>query len=71
MNKLKIPVNNSGISKTLRLPENIVNDVQILSDIKNNSFNKTIITLVEFALLNLDESANIPSNFIPQKTKRN
>lgn len=56
MDKLKIPVNNSGISKTLRLPENIVNDVQILSDIKNNSFNKTIITLVEFALLNLDES---------------
>lgn len=55
MNKLKIPENHSGISKTLRLPENLVNDIQTLSDIKNNSFNKTIITLVEFALNNLDE----------------
>ncbi len=55
MNKLKIPENHSGVSKTLRLPENIVDDVQILSNIKGNSFNKTIITLVEFALDNLDE----------------
>ena len=28
MNKLKIPENHSGISKTLRLPENIVEDIQ-------------------------------------------
>ena len=33
MKALKIPKNNSGISKTLRLPENIVKDVQILSDV--------------------------------------
>lgn len=32
MRKLKIPKNHSGISKTLRLPENLVNDIQILSD---------------------------------------
>ena len=56
MNKLKIPENHSGISKTLRLPENLVDEVQILSDMKGNSFNKTIITLVEFALGNLDEN---------------
>ncbi len=55
MNKLKIPQNHSGVSKTLRLPENLVDEVQILSDMKGNSFNKTIITLVEFALSNLDE----------------
>ncbi len=55
MNKLKIPENHSGVSRTLRLPENLVEDVQILSDMKNNSFNKTIITLVEFALSNLDD----------------
>ena len=55
MNKLKIPENHSGVSKTLRLPENIVNQVQKLSDIKNLSFNKTIISLVEFGLDNLDE----------------
>ena len=49
MNKLKIPENHSGISKTLRLPENIVEEVQ------NLSFNKTVISLIEFSLANLDE----------------
>ena len=56
MNKLKIPENHSGISKTLRLPENIVDDVQILADLKNLSFNKTIISLLEFSLENLDSN---------------
>ena len=56
MNKLKIPENHSGISKTLRLPENIVEDIQILADLKNLSFNKTIISLLEFSLENLDDN---------------
>ena len=56
MNKLKIPENHSGISKTLRLPENIVDDVQGLADLKNLSFNRTIISLIEFSLENLDEN---------------
>ena len=56
MNKLKIPENHSGISKTLRLPENIVDDVQNLADLKNLSFNKTIISLLEFSLDNLDDA---------------
>ena len=55
MNKLKIPENHSGISKTLRIPENIVDDIQNLADLKNLSFNKTIISLLEFSLNNLDE----------------
>lgn len=55
MNKLRILENHSGISKTLRLPENIVDDVQNLADLKNLSFNRTIITLLEFSLDNLDE----------------
>lgn len=55
MRKLKIPQNHSGISKTLRLPENIVKDIQILSDMKNISFNKTVTELLEFSLKNLDE----------------
>lgn len=54
MRKLKIPQNHSGISKTLRLPENIVNDIQILSDLKNISFNRTVIELLDFSLENLD-----------------
>ena len=53
MNKLKIPENHSGVSKTLRLPENIVEDVQFLADLKNLSFNKTILSLLEFSLENL------------------
>ena len=56
MNKLKIPENHSGISKTLRLPENIVDDVQRLADLKNLSFNRTIISLIEFSLEKLDET---------------
>ncbi len=55
MNKLKIPKNHSGISKTLRLPENIVDDVQKLANLKNLSFNRTVITLLKFSLDNLDD----------------
>ena len=56
MNKLKIPENHSGVSKTLRLPENIVEDIQNLANIKNLSFNKIVISLLEFSLSNLDET---------------
>lgn len=55
MNKLKIPENHSGISKTLRLPENIVDNIQSLANIKNLSFNRVVISLLEFGLDNLDE----------------
>ena len=56
MNKLKIPENHSGISKTLRLPENIVEKVQTLANLKNLSFNRTIMSLLEFSLENLDDT---------------
>ncbi len=56
MNKLKIPENHSGVSKTLRLPENIVDDIQNLANLKNLSFNKVVISLLEFSLNNLDEN---------------
>lgn len=56
MNKLRIPENHSGISKTLRLPENIVEKVQTLANLKNLSFNRTIISLLEFSLENLDDT---------------
>ena len=55
MNKLKIPENHSGVSKTLRLPENIVDNVQNLANLKNLFFNKVVISLLEFGLKNLDE----------------
>jgi len=64
LRKLKIPQNHSGISKTLRLPENLVNDISILSDLKNISFNKTVIELLEFSLENLDSD---DEKFIKQK----
>lgn len=56
MNKLRIPENHSGISKTLRLPENIVDHVQSLANLKNLSFNRVVISLLEFGLDNLDEN---------------
>ena len=43
MNKLKIPENHSGISKTLRFPENIVEKEQTLANLKNLSFNRVLI----------------------------
>lgn len=55
MNKLKIPENHSGVSKTLRLPENIVDDIQNLANLKNLSFNRIAISLLNFSLNNLDE----------------
>ena len=55
MNKLKIPENHSGLSKTLRLPENIVDDIQNLANLENLSFNRVVISLLEFSLDNLDE----------------
>lgn len=55
MNKLKIPKNHSGISKTLRLPENITDNIQNLANLKNLSFNRVVISLLEFSLNNLDE----------------
>jgi len=56
MNKLKIPEGYLAINKTLRLPENMVDTVQALANLKNISFNRAIISLVEFALDNLDET---------------
>ena len=55
MNKLRIPENHSGVSKTLRLPENIVEYIQNLANLKNLSFNKVVISLLEFSLHNLEE----------------
>ena len=56
MNSLKIPENHSGISKTLRLPEDIVEKIQNLANLKNLSFNKTIISLLNYSLDNIDEN---------------
>ena len=56
MNSLKIPENHSGISKTLRLPEDIVEEIQYLANLKNLSFNKTIISLLNYSLDNIDEN---------------
>ena len=59
MNKLKIPENYSGVSKTLRLPENIVENIQDLANIKNLSFNRVVVSLLEFSLDNLDEDDKV------------
>lgn len=55
LQKLKIPKNHSGITKTLRLPENLINDIQILADLKNISFNKAVVELLDFSIKNLDD----------------
>lgn len=56
MNKLIIPQNYNGITKTLRLPEDMVDNIQNLANIKNMSFNKIVVSLLQFGLDNLDEN---------------
>lgn len=56
MKKLIIPENHSGISKTLRLPENIVDAIQEISNEKNLSFNKVVIEFLKFGLDNYDDT---------------
>ena len=68
MNTLKIPKNHSGLSKTLRLPENMVDEIQNLANLKNLSFNKTIISLLEFSLENIDEKDKIELKKIAKKS---
>lgn len=55
MKKLKIPENHSGITKTLRLPEDIVDNIQDIADKKNLSFNKVIIEFLKFGLENFED----------------
>lgn len=55
MSTLNIPKNHNGISKTLRLPENMIDDIQNLATLKNLSFNKTVISLLEFSLENIND----------------
>lgn len=56
MNKLIIPESHIGITKTLRIPEDMVDDIQNLANIKNISFNKVVVSLLQFGLDNLDEN---------------
>ncbi|MBO5179249.1 MAG: hypothetical protein J6B87_02755 [Clostridia bacterium] len=55
MNKLKIPENNSGETKTLRIPSDIVKKIDFLASKKNISFNKAVIEFLKFGLENLDD----------------
>lgn len=58
MKKLKIPENHSGVSKTLRLPEDIVDEIQKIADKKNLSFNKVVIEFLKFGLENFEDDNN-------------
>ena len=58
MKKLRIPENHSGVSKTLRLPEDIVDEIQKISDKKNFSFNKVVIEFLKFGLENFEDDNN-------------
>lgn len=68
MNKLKIPEDHSGVSKTLRLPEDIVEEVQLLANLKNLSFNKIVISLLSFSMNNLDEQDKMQLENLKRKS---
>lgn len=70
MESLKIPQGHIGISKTLRLPSDVVEDIEALSEVKNTSLNQITILLIKFALNNLDESdRKAIDNFKKQNNK--
>ncbi len=54
MESLKIPQSHAGVSKTLRIPEDIIKDIETLSEIKHTSLNQIVILLLKYALNNLD-----------------
>lgn len=51
-------------SKTLKLPMNIIKDIEVLSEYKKISLNQVTILLLEYALQNLDvEDKEIIENY--------
>ena len=54
MESLKIPQSHTGVSKTLRIPSDIIEDIEALSELKNKSLNQVTILLIKYALDNLD-----------------
>ena len=69
MGSLKIPQGHTGISKTLRIPADIIDDIEALSEIKQTSLNQIAILLFKYSLENLDpEEKKLIENY---KNKRN
>lgn len=52
------------VSKTFRLPAELVNQLQILAQNKNVSLNNLIIQCCEYALENIDESDTYDPNLL-------
>ena len=55
MKNFKIPKNLSGVSKTLRLPEDIVDEIQKIADKKKLSLNRVVIEFLKFGLENIED----------------
>lgn len=70
MESLKIPQSHAGVSKTLRIPSDIIDDIESLSEIKNKSLNQVTILLLKYALDNLDvEDKNAIKEFKNSRKK--
>ena len=68
MESLKIPQGHIGVSKTLRIPANIIEDIEALSEIKHTSLNQITILLFKYALDNLDsEDKKLIENYKSKK----
>lgn len=53
MKKLIIPKPPKDVTKTIRINEDLANQVQELADKQNVSFNKVVNEMIKFALENL------------------
>lgn len=71
MKTLKIPESHIGVSKTFRIPSDIITDIEALSDIKNTSLNQITILLLKFALESLDDTEKKDlENYKKSKSKK-
>ncbi len=59
MESLKIPKGSNGISKTLRLPAELIQDMESLAELKHTSLNQIAIILLKFSLDNLDDKERV------------
>lgn len=59
MTNLKIVKKCKDVSKTLRLPADVVSDLETLAQIKHTSLNQISIILFRFSLDNLDQEEKV------------
>lgn len=57
----KIPKGYENVTKTIRMPEPIAHELEILAAKNSISFNQLVVSCIKFALNNIDKKDNTES----------